>query len=68
MTSKPLEGSGSTLESKFDLFAHQLIDPETNDWMTNAVTLTQCGHPLSQTTADARLARGLPVPLEIHTR
>jgi len=63
MASKPLEGSGSTLESTFELFAHQLIDPVSKDWMTDAVTLNQCGHTLSQRTADACLERGLPCPI-----
>jgi len=63
MASKPLEGSGSTLQSTFELFAHQLIDPVSKDWMTDAVSLTHCGHTLSQRTADACLERGLPCPI-----
>ena len=63
MASRALEGPESTLESTFDLFAHQLIDPVSKDWMVDAVALTQCGHTLSQKTADACLERGLPCPI-----
>ena len=63
MTSRALEGPGFTPGSTFDLFAHQLIDPVSKDWMVDAVALTHCGHTLSQRTADACIERGLPCPI-----
>src|SRR5437868_2223978 len=43
--------------------AQRLIDPVTHEWMIDAVTLTQCGHTLSQRTADSCLERNLPCPI-----
>lgn len=40
--------------------AQKLIDPQSGEWMDDAVIFDRCKHTLSQRTADACLERDLP--------
>jgi len=55
--------SHTPLRDLFELKARELLDPQTGDWMVDAVTFDRCRHTIDKRTAEACLERNLPCPV-----
>ena len=55
--------NGIYTETESSRLVQQLKDPMTHEWMHDAVTVTRCGHVVSQRTAELCRRQNLPCPI-----